>query len=445
MNRPRTLLAMLVAALMLAALPAQAQTAPSATPPSDDIHLGVATCAGSTCHGNTAGVKKTGVLQNEYLTWQRLDKHAKAFTVLQGELGKRIARNLGLPSAETAEVCLNCHADNVPAAKRGVQFQLSDGVGCEACHGGSQKWLGPHASGKIPHAQLVSDYGIVATDDPMTRAKLCVSCHVGSGDRFVTHRIMGAGHPRMPFELETFTQIEPAHYQIDDIYKKRKTVAAGVQFWAVGQAAALETLMNSVQDPAHKGDGAFPELVFFDCDSCHHPTTSLRWEKRASSGLGPGLPHLNDANAIMLRAIAARIDPATGGELEKAVVSLHGAMAEGKGVSKTDAAAVGQIAHKLGLAFAAHTFTRDDMKAMMAALAARGPAGDYADYAAAEQATMAFASIVYTLKTDNLVDAGQAAKLKTALDGCYAATQKEEAYEPAKFVAAAETVARSLP
>jgi hypothetical protein len=431
---------MLVAALLLAAAPALAQT-----PPATDVHLGVATCAGSTCHGNTAGVKKTGVLQNEYLTWQRLDKHAKAFTVLQGELGKRIAANLGYPSAEKAQVCLDCHSDNVPAEQRGVQFQVSDGVGCEACHGASQKWLGPHASGKIPHAQLVSDYALYPTDDPMARAKLCVSCHVGSGDRFVTHRIMGAGHPRMPFELETFSQIQPAHYQIDEIYKKRKTVAAGVQFWAVGQAVALETLMTSVADPAHKGDGVFPELVFFDCDSCHHPTTSLRWEKRASSGLGPGLPHLNDANAIMLRAIAARIDPASGAELEKTMVSLHAAMAEGKGVAKTDAQSVGAIAHKLGVAFAAHAFTRDDMKAMMQALAARGPAGDYADYAAAEQATMAFASIVYTLKTDNLVDAGTAAKLKTALDQCYAATQKEEAYQPAKFVAAADAVGRSMP
>jgi len=440
MKRPSTFLGMLVATLLLAALPAIAQT-----PPSTDVHLGVATCAGGPCHGNTAGVKNTGVLQNEYLTWQRLDKHAKAFTVLQGELGKRIARNLGIPAAEKAEVCLTCHADNVPAEQRGVQFQIADGVGCEACHGSSQKWLGAHATGKVPHAQLVSDYGLYPTDDPMARAKLCVSCHVGSGNRFVTHRIMGAGHPRMPFELETFTQIQPAHYQIDAIYKKRKTVAAGVQFWAVGQAVALETLMTSLEDPAHKGDGLFPELVFFDCDACHHPTSSLRWEKRASSGLGPGLPHLNDANAVMLRAIAARIDPATGAELEKAILALHGAVSEGKGVAKTDAQAVGQIAHKLGAAFAAHSFTRDDMKAMMQALAARGTAGDYADYAAAEQATMAFASIIYTLKTDNLVDAGQAAKLKTGLDECYAATQKEEAYQPAKFVAAADAVGKTLP
>ena len=440
MKRLGIFFGMVFAGLMLAAEPTAAQT-----PPSDAVHLGVASCAGGPCHGNTAGVKNTGVLQNEYLTWQRLDKHAKAFTVLQGELGKRIARNLGLPAAEKAQVCLDCHADNVPAEQRGVQFHIEDGVGCEACHGAGQKWLGAHASGRIPHAQLVGEFGLYPTDEPLARAKLCVSCHVGSGNRFVTHRIMGAGHPRMPFELETFTHIEPAHFQIDAIYKKRKTVAAGVKFWAVGQAVALETLMGNLEDPAHKGDGVFPELVFFDCDACHHPTSSLRWEKRASSGLGPGLPHLNDANAVMLRAIAARIDPATGTELEKAVLALHGALSEGKGVPRTDAEMVGQIAHKLAEAFAAHNFTRDDMKAMVAALVARGTAGDYVDYAAAEQATMAFASIIYTLKTDDLVDAKQAGMLKSALDQCYAATQKEEAYQPAKFVTAAESVARSLP
>ena len=194
---------------------------------------------------------------------------------------------------------------------RGVQFLLSDGVGCEVCHGGSEKWLGPHASGKIPHRELVSTYGLYPTDEPVARARLCLTCHLGDETHVITHRIMGAGHPRLPFELQTFTVIEPAHYVIDDVYRRRKAVAQGVQFWAVGQALALQQLVTGLTNRPSR-EGAFPELVFFDCQACHHSTTSLRWERRTSMGLDPGMPHFNDANGIMLRAIAARLSPADG-------------------------------------------------------------------------------------------------------------------------------------
>ena len=46
--------------------------------------------------------------------------------------------------------------------------------------------------------------GLYPTSDPVAQARLCLSCHFGNRDKFVTHRMMGAGHPRMSFELETF-------------------------------------------------------------------------------------------------------------------------------------------------------------------------------------------------------------------------------------------------
>ena len=107
-----------------------------------DIHMGVATCAGSTCHGAVEALSGIGILQNEFITWQRHDKHAKAYQVLLSERSKRIARNLGLEAAHTAPICLDCHADNVPAERQHRTFQLSDGVTCEACHGGAGRWIG---------------------------------------------------------------------------------------------------------------------------------------------------------------------------------------------------------------------------------------------------------------------------------------------------------------
>ena len=102
-----------------------------------DSHMGVFSCAGSTCHGAVQPWQNANILQNEYITWQRKDKHAKAYQVLLNERSKRIARNLGLKSAHTAKICLDCHADNVLEARRYRTFQITDGVTCEACHGGA--------------------------------------------------------------------------------------------------------------------------------------------------------------------------------------------------------------------------------------------------------------------------------------------------------------------
>jgi hypothetical protein len=412
---------------------------------SDGLHLGVASCAGSPCHGSVQTKKTTDVQQNEYLTWQRRDKHAKAYLALESALGERIARNLGLAKAETAKICLDCHADNVPVDERGVQFQLSDGVGCEACHCGAELWLGPHASGKVAHDDLVAMDGLAPTDRPRARARLCLSCHLGDETRFVTHRIMGAGHPRLVFELETFSQIEPAHFLVDDLYRRRKRAASGVQFWAVGQALQFERLMLLLADPSHRGEGVFPELVFFDCQACHHPESALRWQRRASVGLGPGLPHIDDANGVMLRALARRLAPEESARLDRDLPLLQQALAEGAGDPHSLAGNLAASAHRLGDRFDAHEFTRDDSRALLTGLAAALQSGDAQDYAAAEQATMGFAAIIDTLQSGHLVDAAQFAGLKAALDQCYAATQKEDSYEPAKFVAAADAVAKAVP
>lgn len=440
MSRPRGRYSLLMVVIVLTGLAgiARAQTTPAA-----DIHLGVATCAGGPCHGAASTTKKNGVLQNEYLTWQVHDKHAKAYSVLEGDLGKRIAANLGIGPATEAKQCLDCHADNVPPEMRGVQFKISDGVGCEACHGGAQRWLGPHVDGHIDHAALVKDDGLYPTDRPVDRAKLCLGCHLGDESHVITHKIMGAGHPRLSFELQTFTQIQPAHYVIDDVYRKRKAVAQGVQFWAVGQAMALEKLATGIANDKH--NGVFPELVFFDCQSCHHPMSNLRWQKRASTGLGPGIPHFSDANAIMLRAIAAKVTPDLAKSLDADVHALHLALSAGEGSPADIARRVAATSHKVGDALATHIFTKGDMRDMLMAVAKSGSNGDASDYASAEQVTMAFASLIYTLNMQGDLDAGTYAALKAGLNQCYGAIQKEDSYDPVKFASAAQAVTQAMP
>ncbi|MBM3516152.1 MAG: hypothetical protein FJX59_20905, partial [Alphaproteobacteria bacterium] len=299
---------LILGAFALAASRADAQEL--AVPPlpftSPAVHLGVGSCGGSSCHGALEPWSGSTVLQNEFVVWQEKDPHSDAYKTLQSEESKRIARNLGLPNATEADICLDCHADNVPEAKRAKGFQMSDGVGCESCHGGGEQWLGIHISGRADHAENIKA-GLFPTEDPEARARLCLSCHLGDKDRVITHRIMGAGHPRLAFELDTYSITQPAHFKVDADYTKRKGTPDHFKIWAVGQVVAVESLLDAMLDPNRNQDGIFPELVFFDCHSCHHPMSNVRWEPRDSHGISPGVPRLNDANILMMAALLDQV------------------------------------------------------------------------------------------------------------------------------------------
>src|SRR5258706_15759437 len=119
-------------------------------------HLGVASCAASACHGKIAAQTHVNVALNEYRTWLLSDRHSQAFRILQSAKSGAIAGKLGIADASTAKACLDCHADNVPAELRGEKFLLSDGVGCESCHGGAQAWIGTHSKVGALHADNVA-------------------------------------------------------------------------------------------------------------------------------------------------------------------------------------------------------------------------------------------------------------------------------------------------
>ena len=282
-------------------------------------HMGVATCASGVCHGKSVPDSKSYALLNEYRTWSREDLHSKAYKVLLNADSKRIARNLGLQSAHTARICLDCHTDNVSSDQRGPKFQISDGVGCEACHGGSEKWLDSHYEEGVSHQQNVSD-GLYPSESPDERAAMCLTCHLGTGDKFATHRIMGAGHPRLSFELETFTANQPGHYVVDEDYLKRKGDIHSVTMWVTGMYYTAKQTLELMDIHLRKAEGVFPELSFYDCHGCHHAMDDLRWdETRVDRGVPPGSVRLNDSALQMLVAIALVRDKALAQELLEGV------------------------------------------------------------------------------------------------------------------------------
>jgi hypothetical protein len=264
------------------------------------------------------------------------------------------------------------------------------------------------------------------------RAQLCLSCHFGNGDRFVTHRIMGAGHPRMSFELDTFTTVEPAHFKPDSDWEKRKRMWDGVKVWAIGQALVVTEMMDVLADPKRGRDGLFPELVLFDCHACHHPMSDRRWAPRIP-GLGPGTVRLNDSSMLMVRQIARVVDPALGERIASTMTRLQQTVTGGGDAIGQARALKGEMATLIAV-LDKRTIGEADMRAVLAGLVNDGLAGQYRDYAGAEQATMAIGSIANFMYQRGVLKSAR--DVNSGLTALQAAVANDERYSPAQFQAA---------
>lgn len=394
---------------------------------SHDKTLGVGSCASSLCHGAVETWKDSAVLQNEYVTWSRSDKHARAYAVLLNDRSKEIARKLALPEpAHKSNLCLDCHTHNPKPAQRGEGFQIADGVACEACHGPADRWLKSHVESDATHAKNLAR-GMYPTDNDVARARLCLSCHIGNQQKFVTHKIMAAGHPRMSFELDTFTHIGPAHFRIDADWQKRKGGWDGVRAWAIGQAVAAQEMLALLRSPRGR-DGLFPELVLFDCHSCHHPMADKR-NTAARVGAGPGFVRLNDANLLMLRQIARRVVPGEADAFAQQVARLHKAVATGND-ALAQARVVEELIASMITKIGAHQFSSEDVRGILFGLIDDGLAGQYTDYQGAEQAVMAVQSTADFMGRQGLL---RTEPLRPAMKRLLTVVAYDEKYQPAAF------------
>lgn len=401
-----------LATALLAADGAEAQagaSAPTIPQYADEIHEGVSSCDGSTCHGSAAPRNDRNVRQDEYVIWNEEDRHSsRAYKVLLNRDSIRISKNLGRKKKpHEDDLCLDCHADNPPPDKRRTKnnaFRVEDGVGCEGCHGGAERYLRSHDSPNT-HARNI-ELGLYPTDQPVARARLCLSCHFGDRNKFVDHRLMGAGHPRQSFELAVFSVLQPYHWEPDEDYTKRgKQAPNDVKLWAIGQAVAVDEILDAMLDPKRNQLGLFPELVLYDCQACHHGINNLRrWRPRESTGLGPGVVRLNDAAFLMLFQALDLIEKEAGQQLRRDLRALHQAASEGRGDPR-------KIAQEIRKRIAAWLPKLEQWKVDAAtlrkltkSLLAAATSGEYSDYAGSEQAAMALQNIVYTYYALELID-----------------------------------------
>ena len=331
---------------------------------------------------------------------------------------KKIARNMGLKNAHEAEICLNCHADNVAVEKRGPRFQIEDGVGCEACHGGAEDYLDSHTGEGITRQANLSN-GLYATDQIADRAVLCFSCHIGSEQKIASHEIMGAGHPRLAFELDTFGVLQPAHYVVNKTYTERKWTGTSLTTWALGQVEAGKQTLRLVESKLADNQ-IFPELSLFDCHACHHVMSNKRWIQRDRIRLRPGTVRLNDVNFLMLFPIAKVFTPSLYSPLHASLRELHKQVDKGGDFSGVVKRLV-KILDSMTTTISANS-TSGAAPRLVEELVVMGGSGQFQDYIAAEQAVMAI---------DLLLSAIENGDDRTEwLDSLYESVQEEDQYDP---------------
>jgi len=425
--------------------------ASSASAASANAHVGVASCSGSTCHGRSEPTGKV-VRQDEILHWQDASSqggaHSRAFAVLGSARGQAIAAKLGLGSATSAGECLGCHADPAYAGK-GSRWHVEDGVGCEGCHGGAQKWLSSHYAVGQTHASNVAK-GMYPLDQPRARAEKCLDCHFGSDrpGQFVSHRIMAAGHPRVSFELDLFSALQQ-HHDEDADYLQRKRRTNNVQLWAMGQATAVSRATTLFANPRLGTQGVFPEIYFFDCQTCHRqivdgPAGRATWVANPGRPIPSGMPAFNDENIIMLSAAAKIAAPGMAARFDADSRAFHAALAKDRPAAVAAARTLGASANALADAIGNSALGRAETFAIIDSIAGSAISPRFTDYEGSAQAVMAIDTLVNALVHQGYVSEDSARNARGAIDRAYKAVGNSNAYRPAEFRAALGQAAASI-
>ena len=433
---PKTYKSRLTGALVSALLAlgsSVGQSNPSASPK----YLGPGSCSAVACHGGIQPMTATPVQQNEYSVWVVQDKHAKAYSSLQNPVSQRMASILGIGKAQESPKCLACHALAVPAAQKGRDYDLNDGVSCESCHGPSSLWLGPHTIKSSTTKQSLA-LGMFDTKSLIHRAEICMTCHVGTAEKFVDHEMIAAGHPDLVFELDSYSAVEPPHW------KAPANPYAGVHAWSVGQAVKLSESMKRLSRRA--SGPIWPEYAELDCFSCHHslsrPEDSWR-QDRGYHDRRPGTPPLNDAHYVVLRALVRDMEPATSKDLESqlAIVYTQAGKLNSDRKQLADAAdAAANIAARLATDLNGTSFDRARTAKLLRAIcsdadhiSAQGPRS-------AEQATMAIDSAFIAYAKES----GPQPDVRNAIDALFKQLENPAGYSGPRFAAAMKRVGASL-
>lgn len=371
-------------------------------------YMGAGSCNASGCHGLTEPKKrKFSIWQDEYWRWLGDAKkdnfgHSTAFNNLKTPESRRMAKNLGLKSPETEPRCLACHAISVEENRKGPNYDLAEGVTCEGCHGPAEQWLGPHTRRDWDKAKGAT-FGMLDTKNLSKRAERCLTCHLGTEKYGVDHELIGAGHPRLSFELDSYGEVMPAHWVVPLEEKDWN----GVRTWAVGQAVSFRTQLDLLLASRKSQALLWPDLAQFDCYACHHDVVDRvrgiseddkkyqRWRFKDYSGKKPGRLVWNAASYAVFRHAVREIAPDKAEALDELVSKLQESLTGKAPLSEFEQsmAKLQQLSGDLVSTVEKHRFTQKEVWSIMRRITSDGLAIGNAGFQSAEQAVLAIASL----------------------------------------------------
>lgn len=403
-------------------------SSPLAFAENDQKFMGTASCSSSNCHGSVNPRNGNKVLQNEYVTWQKQDKHSQAYNVLLNEESKIIAKHLGIASAKKEPLCLKCHSTYVPnQTERGEKFQTEDGVSCESCHGSSEKWLSTHISSGVTHQQNINN-GMTDLNNRKIKNNLCISCHFGNDDKSVNHRLIGAGHPRLTFEADTFETIMPVHWEIDKDYIERKGDYNASSNWLSGQLALAEESINRILSKKRSTNENYPEFSLFYCYSCHHSLSPNQWKSRDYSG-HPGDPTLNMSSLTIVNLALNTFNSSLAAELEGLMTTLHNSHKSGESLSTLNS--LSKFLKNKAVILTKEELKESQNKKLLKALINYAADTPFLQYEVAEQILMGSSSILASSTNLNQ-------KFKADVNNLYSALKNENEFIAENFTKVAQ-------
>ena len=430
--------------LSVFALFAGAQSAKPASEPQK--YIGPGSCAATSCHGSVKPVSESRILQTEYTTWILKDKHSRAYQVLTGEVGERMARILKLGTkAQESPKCLACHALYTLPEQRGRAFEISEGVSCENCHGPASAWLGAHATRDWSHERSIAQ-GMQDTRDVIRRTEKCLECHLGSEKKFVDHEMIAAGHPDLYFELDSFSAVMPRHWKEQRESAPGNLVGdanwSGVRDWSVGQAVQLRAAMERLSWRAKKD--IWPEYSELSCVACHHslgPAKDSWRQEHGYPGRRPGDPAWNASRYLIFRILARRLDSVSAQQLDQQLSAVAGEMSklnpDRQAVSRA-AGAAAPIAQRFAERLATMSYEPAVALETLRGIAADAEAVSAGDERTAEQAAMALDSlyIAYSRQA-NPANAGE---VRAAINGLFQQLESPSAYDANQFASSLKRI-----
>jgi hypothetical protein len=186
-------------------------------------------------------------------------------------------------------------------------------------------------------------FGLRDLWDPVKRADLCCSCHIGdaSQGKVVTHEMYAAGHPPLPgFEIVSFSDAMPRHWEtLQEKYKRlpkyRDTYNRVYHFGAhpeldqvrlllISAVIAFRNSVKLIEDHAVAAkapagvlpERVWPEFALYDCYACHHDLKDEAWRQQRgfAPGTKPGRPQMRDWSLALIPLTLDAIQPPKLGE-----------------------------------------------------------------------------------------------------------------------------------